>query len=1098
MSPGFTPNIFIQNLARICSEHLIREKWLLAPNRRVGNQWVEQVARTGQPVVNLRIMPVRSLVLELAGSAPGSLLSRRGAEILVSRVLQTLREKERRYFTTLEPFPSLVSALARSVGDLHVAGVGPDLLERERRREEEGEKRQGKKMAELADLLSGYEDGLAQRGWVDYGGLLSGVTRGLLSGSEGLPKGVILLAPDDLELRGLERTLVDLLPAVIVEGLKPEKGSLPGNRGLTDLAHLAWMDTPLLAPPPVGDGTVEILGAAGEINEARLALRRCLSLGWPLDQVEILYTDRGTYLPLLFELFARHFPLEKGDLDNLPATFSEGIPSVYSRPGRALGAWARWAMDGHPVQGLAGMVREGLLKLMDPQEVHQTECAQGVHSGAGVEPGGFTPPGGGGMPSPASQNGSQILQGRSFARSSKSTGESGQTARAVAADWLMRTGASAGPGTALAAVEAAMKALKGTSKNRYDENGEKLPDRKGDLAVLRSIRTLLKALEKCTPLPDHSLPQVLKGAACFLETAVRTAGEFDEYAAKALALDIGETLKHMEELEHFPESDPLHWIITFVGEVRIAGSGPRPGRLHAAPLALGGHSGRPHTVVLGLDDGRFPGSDRQEPVLLDSEREILSPLLRLSGEDLRQREISLIALAGRIRGTLTLICSLRDLAEDRDTFPSPTLVKAFRLLSDPRADQESLLAHLTPPAGFIDPAGGACLDSAEWWTGKFTGPARVTGGEAALGRRFPNLKRGMAAAREKRLPVATPFDGLTGPLPSELDILSEAGPAASSNRLQTLGSCPLRYFFKYVLGLESVDEEPPEPGKWLTPADRGSILHDLFHIFMDSLIREGKVPDYDRDSAGLENLLDDLLEQHERTAPPPTSHARDHEREQIMESARIFLREEESFTRDHEPLYAEASVGLPSTDLPTGLDREEPVALELAKGELAKGCRVRGRGRIDRIDRRKSDGAFVITDYKSGSNWLYTRKDPFNQGRVVQHLFYILMAESCLAQGAGDTARVATFRYLFPTAQTQGESVLLTREALEGGREVLAHLCDLAGAGCFPPTDDDSDCKWCDYALVCGDTPSTALLAAEKLAGSDPVLDPMRKLRGYE
>jgi ATP-dependent helicase/DNAse subunit B len=91
---------------------------------------------------------------------------------------------------------------------------------------------------------------------------------------------------------------------------------------------------------------------------------------------------------------------------------------------------------------------------------------------------------------------------------------------------------------------------------------------------------------------------------------------------------------------------------------------------------------------------------------------------------------------------------------------------------------------------------------------------------------------------------------------------------------------------------------------------------------------------------------------------------------------------------------------------------------ELAKGELAPGRRVRARGRIDRIDRRKNDGAFVITDYKSGSNWLYTRKDPFHQGRVVQHLFYILMVESCLTQDAGHAVRVA-FRFLFPTVQTQ-------------------------------------------------------------------------------
>jgi ATP-dependent helicase/nuclease subunit B len=191
-------------------------------------------------------------------------------------------------------------------------------------------------------------------------------------------------------------------------------------------------------------------------------------------------------------------------------------------------------------------------------------------------------------------------------------------------------------------------------------------------------------------------------------------------------------------------------------------------------------------------------------------------------------------------------------------------------------------------------------------------------------------------------------------------------------------------------------------------------------------------------------------------------------------------------------------VGLPSTDLPTGLDREEPVLLELAKGQIAPGCRIRVRGRIDRIDRSRSDGTFVITDYKSGSNWLYTRKDPFHQGRVVQHLLYILMAESCLGESLGSQARVAAFRFLFPTAQAQGEAVLLTRETLESGREVLAHLCELAGSGCFVPTDDDNDCKYCDYSPACGNTASQALRVAAKLAADDPVLDPMRKLRGYE
>ena len=122
----FTPNTFIFNLAGICRDHLLAGKWLIAPSLRVGHQWVEQVARSGQPAVNLRVTTVRSLVLELSGTAPGRLILGRGPEILVSRVLSDLRRKEPRYFTTLEPFPSLITALTRSLDDLRTAGVKAD------------------------------------------------------------------------------------------------------------------------------------------------------------------------------------------------------------------------------------------------------------------------------------------------------------------------------------------------------------------------------------------------------------------------------------------------------------------------------------------------------------------------------------------------------------------------------------------------------------------------------------------------------------------------------------------------------------------------------------------------------------------------------------------------------------------------------------------------------------------------------------------------------------------------------------------------------------------------------------------------------------
>ena len=106
-------------------------------------------------------------------------------------------------------------------------------------------------------------------------------TGDLKKGNKSWPAERLLLVPDNLEPGKPEQKLLDLLPAVTVGGLKPEKPSK--SAALTDLGRLAWMDVPPAdptdAPPPVEDGTLEILGCAGEVNEIRLALRRCLAMG---------------------------------------------------------------------------------------------------------------------------------------------------------------------------------------------------------------------------------------------------------------------------------------------------------------------------------------------------------------------------------------------------------------------------------------------------------------------------------------------------------------------------------------------------------------------------------------------------------------------------------------------------------------------------------------------------------------------------------------------------------------------------------------------------------------------------------------------------
>ena len=110
----------------------------------------------------------------------------------------------------------------------------------------------------------------------------------------------------------------------------------------------------------MNDGSATLFRAVGEANEVREVLRRALAVGWPLDEIEILVSDRLTYVPLIYETFARL--LADGEsVDDIPVTFQEGLSARQLRPGRALAAWLNWIADDYPQPTLVRMVQEGLL-----------------------------------------------------------------------------------------------------------------------------------------------------------------------------------------------------------------------------------------------------------------------------------------------------------------------------------------------------------------------------------------------------------------------------------------------------------------------------------------------------------------------------------------------------------------------------------------------------------------------------------------------------------------------------------------------------------------------------------------------------------------
>src|SRR2546421_386402 len=127
-------NILLKNIARVCREQILNEKWLLAPSLRAGSQWADAVTRSGQPVFNLRVKTFKSIVLELAAPEFAGrglkLLSPSAGEILAGRAWNrlTVGKTKLRYFGTIEAGRSLPRALYETLDALRMAGLAPKEL----------------------------------------------------------------------------------------------------------------------------------------------------------------------------------------------------------------------------------------------------------------------------------------------------------------------------------------------------------------------------------------------------------------------------------------------------------------------------------------------------------------------------------------------------------------------------------------------------------------------------------------------------------------------------------------------------------------------------------------------------------------------------------------------------------------------------------------------------------------------------------------------------------------------------------------------------------------------------------------------------------
>jgi ATP-dependent helicase/nuclease subunit B len=770
--------------------------------------------------------------------------------------------------------------------------------------------------------------------------------------------------------------------------------------------------------------------ALGEENEVRAIFRRLAAGTFAADSVEIVFEDDATYRPLVYELASQY---------GVPCTFAEGVPVAYTLPGQGILDLLDWVATDFASAPIERLLAEGRVDL-----------------------GAFTPKG----TRPSGLRAARLLRrARIFSGASR---------------WAPRL-------DALAARENAP--LEGEDADGPAERARL--ERHATAVALRDFTARLFAL---VPPPSRgriSLPALARACHTLTTTLLRRRGPLDAAAVQALAGLFSE-LGDLPD-RALPPREAADRLKEAVRGLAVDSSTPFPGRIHVSRLGRGGYAARSRTFVLGLDEARFPGSGRQDPVLLDSERKALNDALPaahltirgVAGPDDSRR--ALRAVLARSRGHVVLSFSNRDFLQDAERFPSPVLLDLFRE-RESRADASwsDFTTALPPSETFVPP--GEPLDGSEWWLTR----VRETPGAPGLAREvdaaYSWLAAGTHAEEERSSRLFTAWDGAVRADAAALDPRLTNEPLSAS-RLEKLGRCPRAYFFEYVLGL-TPPEEPRAVDVWLNAREFGNLLHETLYDFMSGLRAEGSRLEPVRDAARLKAAAGRRLARWREIVPPPTLAAYRAQEDELLAACEIFLKSEAE-NPGASPLYFEVPFGMSRGSASEPLASREPVEIRTRRGSF------RLQGQIDRID-ETGPGRYAVWDYKSGGDWAFKEEDrrehPLRGGRLLQHALYRRAAAILLAR-AGTAVEEVVSGYFLPTrkGRMQRFELEVRDEDVDG---TLDDLFDLVASGAFPHTADAGDCRFCPYTSICGNVAAAAARAETKrtAADADTRLEPLRRI----
>jgi ATP-dependent helicase/nuclease subunit B len=993
----------INSLKNISAKHFFSEKIFVGPSFDSANQILENLARSGCSWINFRAETIISLASQIAETQIFKrnleIITPIEADFLMDEIFTKLSgEGKLKYFKKFFTNKGIIKALSDNIAELKFAGITPKELNSDCFINEN-------KAQDLKRIFDSYENILKEKSLIDSSSIICLANSILMSNSDSeiynFGKDKIFIVSAKNSYKKIEKDFLNTISGsrlIVIGEKKIYNLERPKNRLIeTNIISQAGCAVSRFSflfdqqneqrniKESVDDINIEIFQAPNYRSEIYGILSKISSDRINADNTEIIYTNPEPYLELISDISEKL---------GLPATFSSGFPGDKSRSGKCLKGFLLWIKDDFPEVHLRNLLNYDLIRFEDKN--------------------------------------------------------SGNKATGSNMAFMLRT-SKIGWGreryeTVLERSISEIKAKIEDTKNGSTAE-EIINSYKNRLESLNSLKELTKNLLQIVPEIKNgkiSFKQLCGCCLKFLSDFIKVTSEDEASFLKSLKGNIM-TMEFVVEADVSVEEAVMK-IIELIKDIRFLKSGPKPGHLFISDLESGGMSGRRNTFIVGMDENKFPGTQMQNPVLLDEEREKISSEIGLLKAGLKEKLYDFTSMLSGLEGKVTFSYAFYDIKNENFLYPSSVLLQIYREQSkENNADYDKMLSHLEKKEDpKLKSVNNIYIDESDFWINKLLSENNLKNARESVLKIYPWLMDGVNAINNRRSSKLTVYDGWINPPTDELDPRKNKDIVLSCTGIESFAHSPYTYFLEKILGVRRPEEIKKDLSMWLDPKMRGLLLHDVFQSYSEKIKTLSGYPDLENRKKLISAILNEKIEKFRAEVPIP--------------GKAVFNQEVINLARDIDVfLEVDAALGKPFLlEYEFGYGKNEKASICIGEDQEGNERSISIAGKIDRVDAADIND-YHVWDYKTGSSYSYEEEGYASQGRQLQHILYAKVIEKILKKTNPD-ARVSICGYILPTekGRSSGKGCVFKRNAdeKEKWQDALNCILELMASGVFIFSDE--------------------------------------------